>query len=95
MWISGLFLLGLALLSFLVGIFASSPSIAGAWAEIDANSLVGFQGFIDQWLDPDPGNPTIWFDYVLPVLGMSVFHGAAALLAVIGAIVLLVGRMRA
>jgi hypothetical protein len=62
-------------------------SIAEVWARIDANSLVGLQGLVEQRLDPDPEDPTLYFDYVLPALNASFWLTAAVLsLAVSGTI---------
>lgn len=73
--------------SLLLAVFAGGPSVAEAWAMLDANSLVGFQGLIDNRLDPDPGNPTVWFDYVLPALEVPALYVAAAVLGAVGLLV--------
>ena len=75
-----------------LGLFGVGPSIARIWSQLHANSLVGLQGFVDRTLDPDPGDPTVWFDLVLPVLASSVFYPAALALGVTGLAVLLTNR---
>ena len=60
-------------------------SIAEVWVTIDANSLVGLQGLVEQRLDPNPDDPVLYFDYVLPVLNSSFWLTVAVLsLAVSG-----------
>ena len=54
-------------------------SIAEVWASIDANSLVGFQGLVEQRLDPNPEDPVLYFDYVLPALNGSFWLTVAVL----------------
>ena len=73
-------------------LFGVGPSIARIWSQLHANSLVGLQGFVDRTLDPDPGDPTVWFDQVLPILAGSVCYPVAAVLGIIGLAVLLANR---
>ena len=75
-----------------LALFGVGPSIARIWSQLHANSLVGLQGFVDRTLDPDPGNPTVWFDQVLPVLASSVFYPVAVVLGIIALAVLATSR---
>ncbi len=75
-----------------LALFGVGPSIARIWSQLHANSLVGLQGFVDRTLDPDPGNPTIWFDQVLPILASSVFYPVAVVLGIIALAVLATSR---
>lgn len=75
-----------------LALFGVGPSIARIWSQLHANSLVGLQGFVDRTLDPDPGNPTIWFDQVLPILASSVFYPVAAVLGIIALAILVTSR---
>ena len=84
MRILGWTFLALAILALAAAVLAVGPSVAEAWAMLDANSLVGFQGVVDARFDPDPGNPTVWFDYVLPALEARILYVAAAVLGVAG-----------
>jgi len=52
-------------------------SIAEEWARIDANSLVGLQALVEKRLDPNPDDPTIYFDYVLPALELPLWLSLA------------------
>ncbi len=78
--------------AFVAALLGLGPSIARLWSQLHANSLVGLQGFVDRTLDPDPGNPTVWFDQVLPILASSVFYGVAVVLVAIGLGILLTSR---
>jgi hypothetical protein len=75
-----------------LALFGIGPSIARIWSQLHANSLVGLQGFVDRTLDPDPGNPTVWFDQVLPILAGSVFYPVAVVLGIIGLVTLMTSR---
>ena len=75
-----------------LALFGVGPSIARMWSQLHANSLVGLQGFVDRTLDPDPGNPTVWFDQVLPILASSVFYPVAVVLGIIALAVLATSR---
>lgn len=75
-----------------LALFGVGPSIARIWSQLHANSLVGLQGFVDRTLDPDPGNPTIWFDQVLPILASSVFYPVAVVLGIIALAALATSR---
>ena len=86
----GALVLGAAALG--LALFGIGPSTARIWAQLHANSLVGLQGIVDRTLDPDPGNPTIWFDQVLPILAGSVFYPVAAVLAILGLAILVMSR---
>lgn len=73
-------------------LFGVGPSIGRFWTQLHSNSLVGLQGFVDRNLDPDPGDPTVWFDTVLPVLASSIFYPVAVIVGVIGLVILLMSR---
>ena len=62
-------------------------SIADAWASVDRNSLVGLQSLVEKSLDPNPDDPTLYFDIVLPILGFPLWP----IPAVIGFILLVIG----
>jgi hypothetical protein len=64
-------------------------SIAEAWYSVSPNSLVGLQSLVEKRLDPNPEEPTIYFDYVLPVLELPIWLCLAILAAVIGIIFLI------
>lgn len=84
MRILGWTFLVLATLALAAAVLAGGPSIAEIWAMLDANSLVGFQGVVDARFDPDPGNPTVWFDHVLPALEVRILYVAAVVLLATG-----------
>lgn len=65
---------------------SGGSSIAEAWAAIDANSLVGLQSFVEQSLDPNPENPTLYFDIVLPLLNLPMWLTVAVISAIIAGI---------
>ena len=75
-----------------LALFGVGPSIARIWSQLHANSLVGLQGFVDRTLDPDPGNPTVWFDQVLPILAGSFFYPVAVVLGIIALAILATRR---
>lgn len=58
---------------------------AEVWYRADANSLVGLQAFVEQRLDPDPLDPTLYFDYVLPVIELPAWVAAIVLLTLFDA----------
>jgi len=62
-------------------------AIADFWAMIDRNSLVGLQALVEKRLDPDPEDPTLYFDVVLPILNFPLWP----IPAVIGFILLVIG----
>ena len=77
-------LLRLAAANLAVGValwFAvGNRTAAEVWYRADANSLVGLQAFVEQKLDPDPLDPTLYFDYVLPVVELPAWVAAIVLL---------------
>ncbi len=83
-------LLGIAALG--AALLEVGPSIARVWSNLHANSLVGLQGFVDRTLDPDPGNPSVWYDSVLPVLTGSVLYPIAVVLLLFALAILLATR---
>ncbi|MBL28983.1 MAG: hypothetical protein CMM50_15690 [Rhodospirillaceae bacterium] len=62
-------------------------AIADAWASIDRNSLVGLQSLVEKSLDPNPDDPTLYFDVVLPILEFPLWP----ILAILGFILLVIG----
>jgi hypothetical protein len=66
--------------------FGRGTSIAEEWARIDANSLVGLQALVEKRLDPNPDDPTIYFDYVLPALELPFWLSLAVLLVALSGI---------
>ena len=76
---------------FAVGAFGGhlgthGASIGEIWAGMDRNSLVGFQALIEKRLDPNPEDPTVYFDYVLPVLEIPFWMGLAIIALVLAAV---------
>ena len=61
-------------------------TIAEIWFGADANSLVGFQAFVEQTLDPDPLDPTLWFDYILPLVETPAWLGVIVALTAFDAL---------
>lgn len=61
-------------------------SIAEVWASIDANSLVGLQSFVEKTLDPNPEDPTLYFDIVLPLLNLPMWLTVAIICGIIALI---------
>lgn len=74
-------------------IVAGGRSIAEVWFKIDANSLVGLQAFVEQRVDPDKEDPTLYFDYVLPMLEQPAWLGAIVLLTLFDGLRLLAGGL--
>ena len=66
-----LFFTGIAFL--VLGVFGFGQSIGFMWSRIDANSLVGFQSLVDTYFEKEPGNPTFYFDNILPILNHSLY----------------------
>jgi hypothetical protein len=66
-----------------VAALAGGRSVAEAWYALDANSLVGFQALVEQRLDPNPGDPTLYFDVVLPVLETPLWLAVLVVLIVL------------
>lgn len=61
-------------------------SIAEAWYAWDANSLVGLQALVEQKIDPNPEDPTWFFDYVLPLLEAPFWLAVLVVLMVLDAL---------
>jgi ribose/xylose/arabinose/galactoside ABC-type transport system permease subunit len=70
-------------------------TIAEAWYAWDANSLVGLQALVEQKIDPDPEDPTWFFDYVLPVLEMPFWLAVLVVIMILDAVPLLLLLRRA
>ena len=83
-------LLRLAVANLAVGLVvllaAGDRKTAEVWYKADANSLVGLQAFVEQKLDPDEIDPTLYFDYVLPVLELPAWVAAIVLLTLFDAL---------
>ena len=69
-------------------------AIGEVWSKIDANSLVGLQSFVEKRLDPNPEEPTLYFDVVLPALEMSFWGSLATLSAILAALVFVFRAVR-
>lgn len=76
-------------------VVAGGRSIAEVWFKVDANSLVGLQAFVEQRVDPDKEDPTLYFDYVLPMLEQPVWLGAIVALTLFDGLRLLAGGLTA
>ncbi len=85
--------IGSVIAGLVVLAFAGSQSIADTWYRLDANSLVGLQAFVEQKIDPDPEDPTLYFDYVLPVIELPMALGALVLFVLFDALRLLAGSL--
>ena len=70
-------------------------TIAEAWYAWDANSLVGLQALVEQKIDPNPEDPTWFFDYVLPVLEMPFWLGVLVVIMILDAVPLILLMRRA
>ena len=60
-------------------------SMAEYWSGIDPNSLVGFQAMVEKNISPE-----LWFQVVLPALGLPAF----VLLGLFAALFFIIGRPR-
>jgi len=76
-------LLALLTISSFFGHLWSGESIAEHWYRIDSNSLIGLQSFIEGRVDPNPDAPTVYINFVLPVLSCSVW-GLTCILCLVG-----------
>ncbi len=81
-----------AAVAALLALPAGGRNIAEIWYAADANSLVGLQAFVEQRLDPDELDPTLYFDYVLPALELPAWLGAFVALCLFDAIRLYAAR---
>ena len=64
----------------------SGGALAETWAAFDRNSLVGLQALVEQRLDPNPEDPQLFFDVVLPVLESPTWLVALVVLLVMDAL---------
>ena len=69
-----------------VFLLAGGQKMAEIWYRVDANSLVGLQAFVEQKLDPDELDTTLYFDYVLPVIELPAWFGAIVLFTLFDAL---------
>lgn len=72
----------LVLAGALYAVFANQ-SVAETWYRIDANSLVGLQALVEKRLDPNPDDPTLYFDVVLPIIDTPLWLAALVVLCVL------------
>jgi len=85
----------LVLAGVLYAVFANQ-SVAETWYRIDANSLVGLQALVEKRLDPNPEEPTLYFDVVLPVIESPLWLAALVVLTVLDLVPMaLIGMRRA
>ena len=63
-------LIGNLIIAGIAHFVTGGKSIAEVWYQWDANSLVGLQALVEKKLDPNPEDPTIYFDVVLPILDL-------------------------
>jgi hypothetical protein len=66
-----------------IAALAGGKSVAETWFVLDANSLVGLQALVEQRLDPNPEDPTLYFDVVLPVLETPLWLAVLVVLVVL------------
>ena len=78
------------LLAVLVCIYSGGASLAETWAELDRNSLVGLQALVEGQLDPNPENPQLFFNVVLPFLESPAWLVVLVLLLVMDALPIMV-----
>ncbi|MDP6952628.1 MAG: hypothetical protein QGF53_07685 [Alphaproteobacteria bacterium] len=74
------------LLAGVVYVLSGGASLAETWASFDRNSLVGLQALVEQRLDPNPEDPQLFFDVVLPVLESPTWLVALVVLMVMDAL---------
>lgn len=70
-----------------------NQSVAEVWYRVDANSLVGLQALVEKRLDPNPDDPTLYFDVVLPLIETPVWLAALVVLSVLDLVPLALIRM--
>ena len=78
------------LLAALVCIYSGGASLAETWAELDRNSLVGLQALVEGRLDPNPEDPQLFFNVVLPFLESPAWLVVLVLLLVMDALPIMV-----
>ena len=78
-----------------VAALAGGKSVAETWFALDANSLVGLQALVEQRLDPNPADPTVYFDVVLPVLETPLWLAVLVVLVVLDLVPLALVMRRA
>lgn len=92
-------LLGNLLLAGVIYAVFANQSVAETWYQIDANSLVGLQALVEKRLDPNPDDPTLYFDVVLPLIETPLWLAALVVACVFDlvplALLRLPGRPRA
>ncbi len=90
----GMFLFGVlvanGIIAAVVHFVVDGKSTAEAWYQWDANSLVGLQALVEKRLDPNPEDPTLYFDVVLPILQQPLSLTVFVVLLVLDIIPLLI-----
>ena len=90
-------LLGHFVGSLLIGVsvflLTADHTIASICDRINPNSLVWLQAFVEQRLDSETENSTLYSNYVLPVIGLPAWIGAIVLLMLFDVIRMLLARV--
>lgn len=76
-------LIGNLVVAGVVYAVVGNKSVAETWYQVDANSLVGLQALVEKRLDPNPDEPTLYFDVVLPVIETPLWLAALVVLCVL------------
>ncbi len=58
---------------FLCGIINVGPKLGNLWSQINSNSLVGFQSFIEKLIERNLGDPSLYFSLIFPLLNVNIF----------------------
>ena len=74
------------LLAGVVYVISGGASLAEPWAAFDRNSHVGLPAQVEQPQDPNPEDPQLFFDVVLPVLESPTWLVALVVLLVMDAL---------
>ena len=89
-------LIGNLVVAGVVYAVVGNKSVAETWYQVDANSLVGLQALVEKELDPNPEEPTLYFDVVLPVIESPLWLAALVVLTVLDLVPMaLIGMRRA
>jgi len=87
-------LIGNLVVAGVVYAVVGNRSIAETWYQVDANSLVGLQALVEKRLDPNPEEPTLYFDVVLPVIESPLWLAALVVLTVLDLVPIALIRLR-
>jgi hypothetical protein len=82
----------LVLAAVLYAVFGNQ-SVAEVWYKVDANSLVGLQALVEKRLDPNPDDPTLYFDVVLPLIETPLWLAALVVTCVLDLVPLALFRL--